>query len=183
MTRFILIYLTALSLNAHSTHLELKPMFSSLKAEEFIVEFKFVFRTDWKTLSQARSLSAKQKLEYKNQYILSTLKYLYGPLNSRSFGNPQRDFDVVVDWNNANLQDGFVMLPYIYSARWIIFQDLTGYKKIRIPVPFTASALESPNWQFCTDPEHQNLEMYWYYWDPARPGCDQSVFGSTSWRQ
>lgn len=114
------------------------------------------------------------QVEYKNQYVLPTLKYLYGPMNNRLMGNPQRNFNVEIDWSHASLQNGWVLLPYRYSAVWIINRDLVATNKITVPVPYTAAGLETQKWLRCTDPEpeHQNMELFWYFWDPTRVGCD-----------
>lgn len=174
MKKILFLFLINLSALAYAQN-RYSPMYSAPHAEEYQVEFQFIFRTEWQDLGKLRKLNNRDRLEYKNQYILPTLKYLYGPLNNRAFGNPQRNFDVQVDWAQAKVLQGWVVLPYTYKAQWIIANELTGYNQISVPVPYTAANLETPNWVQCTDSEvtHQTMNLYWYYWDPARPGCDQ----------
>ncbi len=151
------------------------PYFFSDLANEYQLSFDFVFRTEFKDISSIQRMSESAKQEYKQTYILSTLQYIYGPVTRLGIGNPQRGWNVIVDWQHPQLIQGRVYLPYHYSATWIIRKTDAKPSSLRVPVPYTAGDLMTPQWLKCTDsdPDHQTLSMYWYFWDPRRPGCDQ----------
>lgn len=167
---FLIIFFQTILIQARST-----PYFTSIRAEEVQVQFQALFKTELRSLAQIRQLSADEKSAYINEYILPTVKYLYGPLTHRGYGNPQRNFKVYVDWDKAILAKDWVLVPYVYKATWLLHQDLLKFQSLTVPVPYTAMDLVTPRWTLCTDsdPSHHSMELYWYFWDPSRPGCDQ----------
>src|SRR3989344_8470445 len=149
--------------------------FHSLAGREHVVEFRGLFRTEFATLVQTRAVD---RARYFANRVRPTFSYLYGPLTNRKIGAPQRGASIVVDWENASVAaQGFVELPYVYRGTWILHRNFGEGTSFALPVAYDASLLQTANWHACTDsdPDHQTIGFYWYFWDPARRGCDQSL--------
>ena len=61
------------------------------------------------------------------------------------------------------------------DGAWIISNTALNQKTIyTLPLPYDTTLLDTDAWLKCTDsnPEHQTEDFYWYFWDPARSGCD-----------
>ena len=138
------------------------------------VEFSGEYLTRLKSLEELQGLTPSQRRMMQTQEVPATLKYMYGPLTRRELGNPQRGARVTIQWEQASLVGGRVKLPYRYEGTWIVQKDLAERGSVSIPIPFSAADLQTPLWRSCTDsdPDHQTLDFYWYFWDPQRPGCD-----------
>jgi hypothetical protein len=148
--------------------------FYSPKGKEQVVSFDGIFLTEFRSLDKVSDLSLEDREQFKEYRILPTLKYLFGPLTRREIGNPQRGIELQVDWTSATLLKNRVAVKYRYQAVWIL--DARVKNGFQIPVPYDAEDLFTPNWKRCTDshPDHQTNYYYWYYWDPARSGCDHT---------
>ncbi len=152
----------------------IKENFYSPKGKEQVVSFTGIFLTEFRSLDKVSELSLQEREQFKELRIVPTLKYLFGPLTRREIGNPQRGIELQVDWTTATMRRGRVAIQYRYQAVWIL--DARVQSGFPLPVPFDAEDLYTPNWKRCTDshPDHQTRYYYWYYWDPARSGCDHS---------
>ena len=151
-----------------------KSYFYSVSGREHIVQFRSVYRTEYKTLEEVSSLTASARQALVNGPMTQLMDFLFGPLVTRSLGSPKRVESIQVDWNSARLVQGKVELTYDYRATWIIGHEISASGKLSIPVPRNRSLMFSPNWKSCGDsnPEHQTAGFYWYFWDPSRHGCD-----------
>ena len=98
-------------------------------------------------------------------------------MTNRSFGGEQKGFSLVVLWQDAYLEAGFVIIPYEYSGIWLINKKIRPISLFELPLPLNSHLLKTPLWENCTDssPEHQDIGFFWYYWDPARNGCDHQL--------
>jgi hypothetical protein len=94
-------------------------------------------------------------------------------MTHRTLGGVQRGLQVSVNWQAPVSQQGQIYVPYVYRATWLIGPRFLQSTQL-IPVPFSASLLNTPQWANCSDSSHGDpqLSMLWYYWDPTRPGCD-----------
>lgn len=150
--------------------------FYSRAADEYIVQFSGELKTEFKSLDQIKKFSAYQKSDVDQYLLYPTLKYIFGPLTHRSLGGEQKGFSAKIRWNQAELVDGLVVLPYDYSGQWLINKRVKD-RNFQIPVPYSYKLLRTENWKNCgdEDPQHQDLQSFWYYWDPSRFGCDHKV--------
>ena len=152
----------------------LPPFFSS-SAREHDVTFSAYIRTDKTSLDQIKALSSAQQASFLSSDVKPLMKYLFGPATHNSLGSPQRSSQLSVDWNSAKLVNGKVELLYTYTGPWILRKDIAAAGSWTQAVPLNGDVVFTPNWKSCTDsaPEHQTTSFYWYFWDPARSGCDQ----------
>lgn len=151
------------------------PGFYATAASEQNVQFDAIFQSRYTSLQEVQSLSETDIGNLKKYSIFPTLKYLFGPLTLRSIGGEQKGSDVILHIEQAYLDKGFVHIPYTYNAQWLISKEFANVQTLQIPVPYNNEAVLSKNWKKCTDnssEEHQNEDMYWYFWDPERSGCD-----------
>lgn len=148
------------------------PAFHSAEGRERVVTFDGRFRSGLTNLEAVAAMDESQKLAFRRDQIEPVLKFLFGPLTRRNMASPQRGMEVKVAWERAALMNGRVELPYEYRGLWIVDKDLPA--AFPLPVPLAREGLKSPRWKSCTDsdPEHQTDWFYWYFWDPARYGCD-----------
>ncbi len=165
------------ALVSYSEEFPIRENFYSPKGKEQVVSFTGTFLTEFRSLDKISELSLQEREQFKQLRIVPTLKYLFGPLTHREIGNPQRGLELQVDWTTATMRRGRVAVKYRYQAVWILDARIQG--AFPLPVPFDAEDLYTPNWKRCTDshPDHQTNYYYWYYWDPARPGCDHTQLG------
>lgn len=143
---------------------------------ETAVAFQHVYQSRHTSLSQVAGLSAADRKALVQSELIPLMAYLFGPLVRTSAGSPKGDDQVSVNWAGAFLKNGKVFLPYSYSARWIVRKEVVAQPTISVPVPYNEDGIFTPGWKLCTDsdPEHQTDYFYWYFWDPRRPGCDQT---------
>lgn len=150
------------------------PQFSSFEGRERAVHFEHVFKSQMRSLEEVEALSPSQRQSFVTYRILPLMKYLFGPLTNREWGGPQKNDMVVVQWSQAQLQDGRVLLPYEYKGVWILDKELSAQDHLTLPVPLNSDDLFTDHWKDCGDsaPEHQTASFFWYFWDPERSACD-----------
>lgn len=149
--------------------------FYSNAADEQYVKFDALLKTNYKNLNEVQKFSAAEINNLKRYEVFPTLKYLFGPLTTRSMGGEQKGSDVVIHNAQSFLKDGYVYVPYTYTGQWLIGKEFTTSKNLQIPLPFSKDVVFSKNWKSCTDQssdEHQEPSFFWYFWDPLRFGCD-----------
>ena len=142
-------------------------------ADEYMVEFDAELKTELKSLEQLKQFSNYQKVDLIEYSIKPTVRYLFGPMTQRSIGGEQKGNLIDVNWDAASMREGFVFVPYTYHGQWLINNQAESNDQLEIPLPLNTKVIKSANWKNCTDTAHADAESYWYYWDPARPGCDQ----------
>ena len=152
-----------------------QPDFFSADGVEAQVHFQASFQTDYTELDQVNALTLEQREYFKVSKLEPTMKYLFGPLTNRGLASPQRGSEFKVDWTSATISRGKVFISYQYSGIWIIKKSMVA--GFSIPVPMNNRMVYSSQWKKCSDsdPEHQTESFYWYFWDPARSGCDQKL--------
>jgi hypothetical protein len=156
-----------------SAELANAPGFYSAGANEYKVHFRARTATMFRSLFQLSFMTDDQKSYWANLEIKPSLTYLFGPMTHRELGGMKPEQTVVVDWTTAALNmDGFVEVSYDYTGTWILHDELQD--SFQIPLPFSTKKLLTPDWKKCTDsdPAEQTESFFWYFWDPARPGCD-----------
>ena len=148
----------------------------SRAADEYMVNFRALVRTDFNSIEQVRKFSALQKQDFEEYVLKPTTKFVFGPLTNRSMGGEQKGFTLTILWAEAYLEQGVVVIPYDYSGQWLISKKVKP-QLFELPLPLNARALKTRNWKNCTDPhpDHQDFESFWYYWDPTRRGCDHQL--------
>lgn len=151
--------------------------FYARAANEYKVSFSAVIKTDFKSVEQVQAFTNYQKEDFVERVLRPTTKYLFGPLTYRSLGGEQKGFELDAQWSEAYLEDGVVIVPYNYSGQWLVNTRVDKMPQLELPLPLHVRSLRTPRWKNCTDslPEHQDLESFWYYWDPSRSGCDHKV--------
>ncbi len=156
-------------------HAQIAEPFYSFAGSERRVGFTHTLETEFTSLSQVDALGAADRADYINQSVRPLLKFLFGPLTHRRIGGPQRNDFVTIRWNEPRLaENGRVLLTFDYKATWIIEKSLAERGELTLPVPRSFRKLFTHEWQRCTDPSpgHATETLFWYYWDPARYGCD-----------
>lgn len=146
-------------------------------AEEYVVKFRAVAQSDFKSLEQVRQFSISQKQTFEEYVLKPTTKFLFGPMTNRSIGGEQKGFGFEILWQEAFMENGLVIIPYEYSGLWLINKKIRPDSLFELPLPLNSRLLTTPLWKNCTDssPEHQDIGFFWYYWDPARNGCDHKL--------
>ncbi|MGE4131995.1 MAG: hypothetical protein AB7F86_10190 [Bdellovibrionales bacterium] len=173
MFRFLIFSaaLTAIQVGARTVS---DPLFHSQAGQENLVEFNHVVKTDFSTLQQIRDLTPESRQLYIRNTLQPLAKFIFGPATRRSIGGPQRDEYILAHWTRAYVEESAVYLPITYKAVWILDKSWVTGRQLRLPLPLRISDLFTPQWKKCTDsaPNHATPSFYWYFWDPARPGCD-----------
>lgn len=150
----------------------------SEKGKELIVEFSSEHTTDFSNLEMINNLSPFEKDRYRDYTLKPLMKFLFGPLTKRGHGGVKTILKLDIDWAHATVKQDHVILPYFYKGIWLIDNDLLLENNVSfiLPVPKTEKLLFTEHWKKCTDanPDHQTSSFYWYFWDPDRPGCDQT---------
>jgi hypothetical protein len=148
--------------------------FYSSAGREHSVTFQGEYKTSYTRLEEFNALDNYARTLLLNQKIKPLMAFLFGPLTRRQLGGIQRGQQVVVRWDGAHVVDGRVRVPYDYTGTWILRKDLGQGNSLSLPVPLDLEDLYTENWKNCTDsePDHQTLDFFWYFWDPARSGCD-----------
>ncbi len=142
-------------------------------ANEYVVQFSAVYRTEMTSLDEVAKLADWQKQNLEKYQVAETVAYLFGPATNREIGGAKRDQLIQINWSGAYVgADGQVEIPYTYSGSWILHQNYKA--NFQLPIPYNENIVYSTNWKLCTDsaPEHQTQSFYWYFWDPTRSGCD-----------
>lgn len=152
-----------------------QPLLYSPYGEEMTVGFTAQHLTRFQSLAEINRLVAEDRAAYVSSAIQPTLKYLFGPLTHRGWGGIQKTFAIEPDWNKASESPRGVLLPYRYQGQWLLSLDFLEQRQNPVPVPLNTTLLFSPQWKYCTDSQHDEESFYWYYWDPARRGCDQAI--------
>ena len=149
----------------------------SRAAEEYVVNFRALVQSDFKSLEQVRQFSGSQKQSFEEYVLKPTTKFLFGPMTNRSLGGEQKDFGLEILWQEAYLEGGLVIIPYEYSGLWLINKKIRPGRLFELPLPLNTRVVKTPLWKNCTDPlpDHQDFGSFWYYWDPARTGCDHQL--------
>lgn len=143
----------------------------SRNGREHQIRFEALYRSRFRRLEDIRP----QSLSFE---IKRTTQFLFGPLTHRSIGGIQKGEKITSFTDRAFIQDGSVMIPYLYEATWLVHSDFLSEGLLALPVPYSLDSLRSPQWQKCTDnsdEEHSSWGFFWYYWDPERPGCDHQA--------
>lgn len=151
--------------------------FFSELGREHEVMFDAVYRTQENNLNIFQAMSEVQRQSYAREHILPVMDFLFGPLTHRQMGSPQRTQNIEVNWSQMRLNEGKIELPYRYTGTWIIERSVAGRGRFDIPVPLNEIVVFSSGWRQCgdNDPAHQTRSFYWYFWDPERAGCDQTL--------
>lgn len=146
--------------------------FYSSRGKELAASLRQNMDTNFRSLEELSTLGARDRSRFVQQEARPLMKFLFGPLVRRKLGSPQSDDLITVKWNEAFLRAGKVAVPVEYKASWIVDDRVQG--GLILPVPRSKAALFTAEWKKCTDsaPEHATDSFYWYFWDPARPGCD-----------
>ncbi|MEQ1877877.1 MAG: hypothetical protein ABL958_14640 [Bdellovibrionia bacterium] len=160
-----------------STSLIFSPLFHSYRGREHVVTFEHYFETDFTSDGEVAALTPAQRQAYSQLNIKPVFKLLFGPSTHRSIGGPQRNEAIDVQWNQARLKEGRIILPTRYQGVWIVDREIASRGQFPLPVPVNFNKLFTPQWKRCTDsaPDHQSPTILWYYWDPSRPGCDHQA--------
>lgn len=168
MKRFLLSILI-LCLGSYSFAQILK--FYSPSAAQRQIRYSAIYKSDFTTLEQVKELSYSDRKDIEKYEIAPILSYLFGPAVYRQLGAPQRRPQLVVNWENAELKEGIVYIPYNMTSDWILQKTI---KNFSLPVPYNKELLLTSNWKNCSDsdPNHQTVDFFWYFWEPSRPGCD-----------
>ncbi|MEZ0391347.1 MAG: hypothetical protein ACAH59_03970 [Pseudobdellovibrionaceae bacterium] len=138
----------------------------SLDGSERQVQFQAILKSSEKSLETLSPTRVRYEIK-------DLIPFLYGPLTTRQWGAPQKGEQIEILTQQAFVQDGVVMVPYIYRGTWLIGKKLLA-APFFLPVPFSTGLLDTPQWNQCTDSHegHNGWDMFWYYWDPTRWGCD-----------
>lgn len=139
----------------------------SKDGREFQVSFEALYR------SKLRHIRDLQPPYVKNE-IHEVTQFLFGPLTHRDLGGVQKGQEVELLLDKAYLENGRVMIPYKYSAVWMIDTDAVD-RQLQLPLPYSIRDLLTKDWKNCTDSsdsEHSEWSFFWYFWDPSRRGCD-----------
>lgn len=154
-----------------------KPEFYSRAADEYVVDFSAVIKTDFSSLEKIQNLSDLQKQDYEEYVVKPTVKFLFGPLTNRSMGGIQKGFNLYVLWANAYVENGAVIIPYNYSGQWLVNKKIKQGSDFVLPLPLNERLMKTVLWKNCSDqnPDHQDYGSLWYYWDPERSGCDHQL--------
>jgi hypothetical protein len=156
---------------------DLAPFYSSGGVEQQVV-FTAAIRTNDFKLANVPQLSQYQKTSFEKYTVKDLVSFLYGPLTRRELGGMRTDSKITVDWSSARQVGNTVELNFTYEGAWIISNTALYRKTIyNLPLPYDTSILYTDAWLKCTDsdPEHQTESFYWYFWDPARYGCDHQL--------
>ena len=148
--------------------------FYSSAAEEHIIQFKALIKTDLKSIDQAKNLPQYKKNEIIEAVIKPTVQFIFGPLTHREWGGEQKGAQINVRWDQAELKGTVVYIPYDYQGQWLLNKKLADKKVFELPLPYSVEGLRTPKWSACTDPNsgHNDWGFFWYYWDPTRYNCD-----------
>lgn len=151
--------------------------FYSKSADEYQVMFEALIHTEFNSLDQVRGFSTYQKQTFEEYVLKPTTKFLFGPLTNRSLGGEQKGFQLTPLWAKAYIEKGIVVIPFEYSGQWLVNKNIDPMRELEIPLPLNKRLLKTPQWKNCTDPNpgHQDVESFWYYWDPERAGCDHQL--------
>lgn len=171
--KLIYLFLIFIGFSLTSLAQDFSPQYYSPFGQEYVVKFSADYASDFSTLEGVKELSDLQKQQYSEYYIEPALRYLFGPLTHRALGGIHHLVKIEVLWSEAYLKDNRVILPYLYKGVWTLNRQDT-LNELNLPVPYNDRTVFTPNWKACTDshPDHQTESFYWYYWDPARTGCD-----------
>jgi hypothetical protein len=146
----------------------------SRSADEYNVAFNAEIRTNWSSLQEVKDLTSWQKKSFEDFVLKATVKYIFGPLTNRSLGGEQKGSVTSLQWSQATIKEGSIFIPYEYTGQWLLNKKALTNGPLTLPLPLDLAGLKTPNWKNCTDsePEHQDDSWFWYFWDPARLGCD-----------
>jgi hypothetical protein len=152
--------------------------FYAKAGDEYIVEFRAEVRGDFNSVEQIKELSQARRIEFIETTLKPTIKFLFGPMTHRQWGGEQKGYSVDVEWDNAELRNGAVFIPYSYRGQWLINKNVAQKKIFDLPLPYNLNSLRTPEWLQCTDsdPEHATWSFFWYFWDPSRSGCDHKEY-------
>ncbi|MGZ3721649.1 MAG: hypothetical protein ACXVA9_01880 [Bdellovibrionales bacterium] len=172
--KFILSLAVTLTLPGAMAQSLAKPEFSAPLASENLLIFDYVFASEFTDVRQLAALGDDERQSFVEENLEPLMKFLFGPATLRDIGSPQRGDSITVKWNAAYLENGHVLLPYHYIGKWILDLEVANSGKFNLPVPRNYKSLFTKGWKLCTDsaPEHATESFFWYFWDPARPGCD-----------
>lgn len=150
--------------------------FYSSEGREHAVAYESVLRTRYTDVDQFKKMSAAARKAFIRTELEPVFQFQFGPLTHREVGGPLRSTGVKVSWSSARLISGRVEVPYEYRGVWLIRKDIANGRGLTIPVPRNVEDLFTNQWKSCTDsdPEHQTPSFFWYFWDPARRGCDHA---------
>ncbi len=140
----------------------------SMIGKEHKVQFKAVYRSSFRNLEDVWPQTLPRE-------IRATTQFLFGPLTHRELGGIQKGEKIQTLMDKAYMQNGRVMVPYLYQATWIIESEAVQPGLLNLPIPYSIESLRTPNWQSCTDngdEEHRTWSFLWYFWDPTRRGCE-----------
>lgn len=155
------------------------PEFYSQRGREHLVSFTAVHRDDSMTLAQVQSMSPSDRDSYRQYKVeLKSLPYLFGPLTHRSIAAPQKTWTVTIQWDQVKATaNGGVEIPFTYNGKWLIEKRFESQTSFSIPFVYNEEGLFTPDWKKCSDsaPDHQTMDFFWYFWDPARSGCDHQL--------
>lgn len=151
-----------------------KPQFYAKEGREQVVQFRSVFRSRNSDPAAFRSMSPQARQSWVRSELEPLFRFFFGPLVRRHLGGPLRTVKTEVEWDAAQLVAGKIEVPYRYTGVWMVRDEVAAAGKMTLPVPRNVDDLFTPNWKSCTerDPEHGTPDFLWYFWDPARPGCE-----------
>lgn len=149
--------------------------FYAKAGREVQVEFRATFISSFTDLESFQSDLDFNSNWLENSMIPRALLFLQGPLANRSMGARKNETIRIIPESVKMTPDGLMAIDYIYTGTWLL-EHRFKYSFL-MPVPYNNELLQTPNWKKCTTPhkEQQTEVFYWYYWDPARPGCDQKA--------
>lgn len=142
----------------------------SLDGREHQVSFEALYKSSYKSLEEIRP-------QYLPTEIKRTTQFLFGPLVQRSLGGIQKGEKIQPLIEKAYVQNEKIIIPFLYTATWLIRQDVVAENSLQLPLPYSIDDLETPKWKRCTDSQegHNTWSFFWYYWDPERYGCDHKI--------
>ncbi len=149
------------------------PLFSSPTASENVVRFESHFVSGFKSLEQVQALGPSERQRFVSGEVKPLMKFLFGPGTRRKVGGPKGEDLITVAWERARVVGERVELPIQYRGVWILDAAYAKRDSFVLPVPRTPE-LYTERWKACgdSDPEHATPSFFWYFWDPARFGCD-----------
>ncbi|OFZ31097.1 MAG: hypothetical protein A2622_00390 [Bdellovibrionales bacterium RIFCSPHIGHO2_01_FULL_40_29] len=139
----------------------------SKKGKEYQAQYQGVFRSSYRSIEDIRPRAVTAG-------IRQITPFLFGPLTYRSLGGVQKGEKIQPLIENAFIQNERVMIPYHYSATWMVQPEALTNSILELPVLFSVPDLQKTDWESCTDrsdAEHRAWSFLWYFWDPTRPGC------------
>ncbi len=166
---FLIVGCSQTSNNQYVKPTEIYNLYSA-DGREHKVQFDAVYLSTYQQVS-------KLDIETLVNEITETTKFLAGPLTERSLAGIQKGETITLHLDQVSMKNGRVLVPYTYNGVWLVRSQVLTGTFINIPVPISVRDLKTKNWKKCTasEADHSSWGFMWYFWDPARSGCDHQL--------